>query len=173
MPLSLVFVLLFGIVLYWAITQVMPERKRASLLRPALADGVLSALNEQRVKKGMPMLEWDDELAAVAENKATHQLLTGRDEEGWDYPPAYSDMLGRSLLLEALFTGPLQKIIDGLPRQRDLATSDWVSCGIGVAGGQYDDRVVVALIVCREAWEAAAESRRGGLAESLDALEAL
>ena len=172
MPLSLLFVLLFGIVLYWAVTQVLPERKKASLLRPALADGVLSALNEQRIQKGHLMLEWDDELAAVAENKATHQLLTGRDEEGWDYPPAYSDMLGRSLLLEALFTGPLQKVIDQIGRQRDLSGADWVSCGIGVAGGQYDDRFVVALIVCREAWEAASESRRG-LAESLDALEAL
>lgn len=172
MPLSLLFVLLFGVVLYWAVTQVMPERKRASMLRPGLADGVLSALNDLRVRRDLPMLDWDDELAAVAENKATHQLLTGRDEEGWDYPPGYQDLLGKSLLMEALFTGPLQKIIDQLPRQRDLAGADWVSCGIGVAGGQYDDKVVVALIVCREAWEPVTQSRRS-LAESIEALEAL
>lgn len=170
MPLSLLFVLLFAIILYWAITQVLPERRRTSLLRPGLADGILSALNERRVELDLPEIEWDDELAAVAENKATHQLLTGRDEEGWDYPPSYADLLGRSLLIEALFQGPLQQVIERIVRQRDLADPDWVCCGIGVAGGQ-SERVVVALILCREAWEAVPERRaRGGLLEGLEGL---
>lgn len=169
MSLSLLFVLLFGIVLYWAITQVLPERRKASLLRPALADGVLSALNEARVKAELPPLEWDDGLAAVAENKATHQLLTGRDEEGWDYPPSYAELLGQSLIMEALFTGPLQQVIHRAVRQRDIQAPDWLACGIGVASVESSEQVVVALIFCREAWETAAETNRRGLTEGLKA----
>jgi hypothetical protein len=169
MSLSLLFVLLFGIVLYWAITQVLPERRKASLLRPALADGVLSALNDARVKAELPLLEWDDGLAAVAENKATHQLLTGRDEEGWDYPPSYAELLGQSLIMEALFTGPLQQVIDRAVRQRDIQAPDWLACGIGVASVESSEQVVVALIFCREAWETAAETNRRGLTEGLKA----
>ena len=74
--------------------------------------------------------------------------------------------------MEALLTGPLQKIIDRLPRQRDLSDADWVSCGIGVAGGQHDDKFVVALILCREAWDAVPESQMRGLSDGLEALEA-
>jgi hypothetical protein len=169
MSLSLLFVLLFGIILYWAITQVLPERRKASLLRPALADGVLSALNDARAKAELPLLEWDDGLAAVAENKATHQLLTGRDEEGWDYPPSYADLLGQSLIMEALFCGPLQGVIDRMLRQRDIQGPDWIACGIGVASVESSEQVVVALIFCREAWEAAAETAHRGLGERVKA----
>ena len=35
----------------------------------------------------------------VAENKASHQILTGETEEGWDYPAEYRHMFGQSLLL--------------------------------------------------------------------------
>jgi hypothetical protein len=169
MSLSLLFILLFGIVLYWAVTQVLPERRKASLLRPALADGILTALNDARVRAELPLLEWDDGLAAVAENKATHQLLTGRDEEGWDYPPSYGDLLGQSLLMEALFVGPLQHVIERVVRQRDIQGPDWVACGIGVASVESSDQVVVALIFCREAWEPSAETSRGALREGLKA----
>lgn len=165
MPLSLLFILLFAIVLYWAITQVLPERRRASMLRPGLADAVLGALNAKRQERDLPLLEWDDELAAVAENKATHQMLTGRDSEGWDYPPSFADMLGRSLLMEALMTGPLEQVIERLARQRDVCGREWVSCGVGIAGGR-SGQVVVALILCREAWEPAAETTTG-FSESL------
>lgn len=159
MSLTLLFILLFAIVLYWAITQVLPERRRTSLLRPGLADGILDAMNEKRQQRELPLLEWDDELAAVAENKATHQLLTGRDEEGWDYPPSHQDLLGRSLLMEALFSGPLEGIIERIARQRDIYDPEWVACGIGVAGGQ-SEQIVVALILCRDAWEPAPEPSR-------------
>lgn len=170
MSLSLLFVLFFGLVLYWAVTQVLPERRKASLLRPALADGILSALNEARAKAELPDLEWDDGLAAVAENKATHQLLTGRDDEGWDYPPSYSDLLGQSLLMEALFMGPLQGVIERMTRQRDIRDPDWGAVGIGVASVESSEQVVVALIFCREAWEPVAESKMRGLARELEAL---
>ncbi|HZU14221.1 MAG TPA: CAP domain-containing protein [Chloroflexota bacterium] len=156
MSLSLLFVVLFGIMLYWAVTQVLPERKKNSMLRPGLADGVLGALNARRQELGLPLLEWDDDLAAVAENKATHQLLTGRDEDGWDYPLSHADLLGRSLLMETLFTGPLDQVIERMARQRDIRDHEWISCGIGVASGQ-SGQVVVAMILCREAWEAVIE----------------
>lgn len=157
MSLSLLFIVIFGIMLYWAVTQVLPERRRNSLLRPGLADGVLGAINVRRQEWDLPLLEWDDDLAAVAENKATHQLLTGRDDEGWDYPVSHADLLGRSLLMETLFTGPLDQVIERMARQRDMRDVEWVSCGIGVAGSHAGE-MVVAMILCREAWEPATES---------------
>jgi hypothetical protein len=167
MSLSLLFILLFAIVLYWAVTQVLPERKRNSMLRPGLSDAVLGAINAKRQEQDLPLLEWDDELAAVAENKATHQLLTGRDEEGWDYPPSFADLLGRSLLMEALFKGPLDQVVEGIARQRELRDPDWVCCGVGVAGTQslpgHTADVVVTLILCREAWEPAPEAARSAI----------
>jgi len=38
---------------------------------------------------------------------------------GWDYPPSFNDMLGRSLLMEAIFMGPLEQVIQRVARQRD------------------------------------------------------
>lgn len=174
MPLSLLFILLFAIVLYWAVTQVLPERKRNSMLRPALSDAVLGAINARREEWDLPQLEWDDELAAVAENKATHQLLTGRDEEGWDYPPSFADLMGQNLFMEALFKGSLDTVINRIARQRELRDGEWIACGIGVAGTQTlpggTTEVVVALILCREQWEAAPEATRSSLRDRFQAL---
>ena len=160
MSLTLLFILIFAVVLYWAVTQVLPERKRTSLLRPGLADGILSVVNERRVRRGTAMLQWDDGLAEVAENKATHQVMTGKDGEGWEYPSEYEGLLGRSLLIEALYQGPFDIVLDQVKKTRDMAESDWVSCGIGVAGKPNGD-VAVALILCREAWEASPEAVPG------------
>lgn len=159
MSIAILFVLLFIIAVYWFITQILPERQRLSLLRPALADGLLEKINDRRHEQGLPLLEIDDSLMAVAENKATHQLMTGEDEEGWDYPGEYLDLFGKSLLMEALVAGPATAMPDRLLRQRDIFDGEWVRCGIGVAGGA-SNQVVVALILCREPWEPLAETTR-------------
>jgi hypothetical protein len=160
MSLSILFILIFAVVLYWAVTQVLPERKRTSLLRPGLADGILSVINERRVKRELPLLDWDEGLIEVAENKAAHQVMTGDEAQGWEYPTEYQGMLGRSLLVEALYQGPFDIVLDQVKRTRDMVDSDWVTCGIGVAGKPNGD-VVAAIILCREAWEAAPETVPG------------
>lgn len=159
MPFSVLFVLLAALAIYWFMTQILPERRRASLLRPSLRDGLLMTLNEHRQTRRLPLLELDDELARVAENKAVHQVLTGESEEGWDYSPDYEAMLGQSLLMEALFVGPAASLADRLIRQRDILDPEWVCCGMGAAMG-HDGQTVVALILCREAWEPVAEAPR-------------
>lgn len=160
MSVTILFILIFAVVLYWAVTQVLPERKRTSLLRPGLADGILSVINERRLKRELPLLEWDEGLIEVAENKAAHQVMTGDESEGWEYPAEYQGMLGRSLLVEALYQGPFDIVLDQVKRTRDVCDADWVTCGIGVAGKPNGD-VVAAVILCREAWEAAPESVPG------------
>jgi hypothetical protein len=152
MSLPLLIGLFAAISIYWVTTQILPERKRASLLRPSLADAVLTRLNEYRQGEHLPMLEMDEDLLFVAEGKATHQLMTGRSEEGWDYPPEYAPLLGRSLLMEALFRGTLEGVVTRMTRQRDVLDPEWVRCGIGVASSARGE-VVVALILCRESWE--------------------
>ncbi len=142
---------------YWFMTQIMPERRRVNLLRPSLADGFLAQLNEQRHAKGLPILELDEDLLVVAENKATHQFLTGVNEDGWEYPSQFAPMFGHSLLMETLLTGPATVMPEKLSRQRELFDGQWIRCGIGVAGGQ-SDQVVVAMVVCREAWEPATQA---------------
>jgi len=159
MSVAVVFVLLFVIGVYWFMTQIMPERKRLSLLRPALADGLLEKINDKRHAMGLPLLEMDQELMVVAENKATHQILTGHDDEGWDYPAEYAELFGRSLLMEALMAGPAVAMSERLLRQRDVFEGDWIRCGLGVAGGS-SNQIVVALILCREAWEPMVEMAR-------------
>jgi hypothetical protein len=159
MSLAILFVLLFVIAIYWFMTQVLPERQRVSLLRPALADGLLERINERRHDDGLPLLEMEEGLMVVAENKAAHQVLTGKDDEGWDYPGEYAEMFGRSLLMEALVAGPAAAMADRLLRQRDVFDGEWIRCGIGVAGGG-SSQVVVALILCREPWEPMAEMTR-------------
>jgi hypothetical protein len=160
MSVTILFILIFAVVLYWAVTQVLPERKRTSLLRPGLADGILSVINERRLKRELPLLDWDEGLIEVAENKAAHQVMTGDENEGWEYPAEYQGMLGRSLLVEALYQGPFDIVLDQVRRTRDMCDADWVTCGIGVAGKPNGD-VVAAVILCREAWEAAPESVPG------------
>ncbi len=151
------FLALFVIVsLYWFITQVRPERKKSNLVRRGLGEGLLANLNERRHRHGLPLLELDDDLCAVAENKAVHQVMTGRSEEGWEYPDQYRKMFGRSLLLETLLTGTSDALPDKLARQRDLLDGEWVRCGVGCAGGG-SSQAVVAVILCREPWEPAAE----------------
>lgn len=152
MSLPILFVLLIAIAIYWVMTQILPERKRVSLLRPGLADGLLDNLNEQRHAQGLMILEMDGDLMEVAENKATHQFMTGVSEEGWEYPSAYAGMFGQSLLIEVLLTGPAATMGEQIARQRDMFDEEWISCGIGVAGGQ-SGHVVVAMVLCREAWE--------------------
>jgi hypothetical protein len=95
----------------------------------------------------------------VAENKAVHQVMTGIDDEGWDYPASYADLLGRSLFMEMLFSGPFDAMAERLIRQRDAYDREWVRCGIGVAGGK-SGQVAVAVILSREAWEPAVEATR-------------
>lgn len=157
MSLVLLFLLFVILVVYWTMTQILPERRRISLLRPGLAGGLLEALNDRRHQQGLVMLEMDTDLMQVAENKATHQVLTNVTEDGWDYPSAYHGMFGRSLLMEMLFSGPAGDIGERLSRQRDLFDAEWLRCGIGVAGGA-SGQVVVALVVCREAWAPVAEA---------------
>jgi hypothetical protein len=158
---------LFVIAVYWFMTQILPERQRLSLLRPALADGLLEKINDKRHALGLPLLEMEEGLMVVAENKATHQIMTGRDDEGWDYPSDYADMFGQSLLMEALMTGPSVAMAERLMRQRDVFEGDWIRCGIGVAGGA-SNQIVVALILCREPWEPMAEmAKRRSVLERL------
>lgn len=152
MTLILLFLALFGILVYWLMIQILPERRKHSLLRPGLGDGLLTHLNERRRADGLPILEMDDELMLVAEQKSVHQIMTGDSESGWEYPPEYDDMFGRSLLMEVLVTGSMNSMVDRLAHHRDIFDGEWIRCGIGVAGGQ-SNQVVVALILCREAWE--------------------
>lgn len=159
MSIILIFLLCFAVLVYWLMTQILPERQKVSLLRPNLGEGMLDSINELRHKRGLPLLEMDEGLMWVAENNAIHQFMTGQDNEGWDYPNEYTPLFGRSLLMEALFTGPTTEIIERLARQKDIFDGEWIGCGIGVAGGK-SGRVVVALILCREAWEPATETSR-------------
>jgi hypothetical protein len=152
MSLPLLFLLLIGIGVYWTMTQILPERRRGQLLRSSLAEGLLEAINTKRHEDGLPLLELDEDLLHVAESKATHQFLTGIDEEGWEYPSSYAGMLGRSLLLEVLLIGPAHRMGEKLSRQAELMEGDWITCGIGVAGGR-SEQIVVAMVLCREAWE--------------------
>lgn len=156
MSITLLFLLLFAVLVYWLMTQILPERRKVSMLRPGLADGLLATLNERRHRAGLPLLEMDEELTLVAENKAIHQVEIGCEDEGWEYPEVYAGMFGKSLLMEALFTGPLPTMVDRMERQRDLLEGEWIRCGIGVTECKRGE-VVVALILCREAWEPAAE----------------
>jgi hypothetical protein len=167
MSLAILFVLLFCIGVYWVVTQVVPERQKLSLLRLGLAEGLLTKLNEQRHERGLPLLEPDDDLMFVAENKAMHQITTGVSEEGWEYPESYNGMFGRSLLMETLLMGSSTTIGEKLMKQRDIFDGEWVRCGMGVAGGG-SGQVVVTLILCREAWEPMAEmAKQRGLLERL------
>ncbi|MGH2448629.1 MAG: CAP domain-containing protein [Chloroflexota bacterium] len=152
MSLFLMLVLVVLLAAYWLIYQILPDHRRNSLIRPSLASGLLEAVNERRRESGMAMLEIDDQLSAVAENKAAHQVLTGLDDQGWDYPEEYAEMFGRSLLMEALIAGPAVKMGDRLGHQRELFDDAWVRCGIGVAGGA-SQQIVVALVLCRDAWD--------------------
>ncbi len=152
--------LLFVVGGYWVATQVMPERRKASLVRPGLGDGLLARINDERHSRGLPILEVDPDLVEVAERKATHQIMTGASEDGWEYPSEYEEMFGQSLLMEALIMGPAEKIGARLGRQRELYDGEWIRAGVGVAGGK-SDVLVVAIVLCREAWEQVAsyESR--------------
>lgn len=154
------FLLPFGLVtivaIYWFTTQILPERKQSSLLRPGFGHGLLTDLNDQRRERGLPMMEMDAELMEVAERKAVHQVMTGRNDDGWQYPESFSGMFGQSLLMEILLTGSAPSMAERLTRQRDVFDGEWVSCGIGVAGGQ-SGQVALAMILCREAWEPAVE----------------
>jgi hypothetical protein len=152
MSFFLLFALLIAVAAYWTITQILPARRQVSLIRQGLADGYLDHLNARRHEKGMAILEMDEDLVAVAERKAAHQLMTGRSAEGWDYPRAYSGMFGKSLLMEMLVEGPSATMVERLARLRDLFDAEWVRCGIGVAGGQSGE-VVMAVVLCRDAWE--------------------
>lgn len=152
MSVALLLVLIVIVSVYWFITQIRPEQQKSTLIRQGLSEGLLTHLNEQRHARGLPVLELDEDLADVAENKAVHQIMTGRSDEGWEYPDEYRGMFGRSLLMEALLAGPSETISDRLLRQRDAFDGEWVRCGIGCAGGQ-SGQVIVALILCREAWE--------------------
>jgi hypothetical protein len=152
MTFYVLFALLLAVAGYWTATQILPERRQKSLVRQGLADGYLHYINQARRQKGLPVLEMDEDLVTVAERKATHQLVTGKSEEGWDYPRIYSEMFGRSLLLEMLLDGPSATMAQRLLRQKDVFDGEWIRCGIGVAGGSSGS-VVVALVLCREAWE--------------------
>ena len=68
----------------------------------------------------------------------------------------YAAMFGQSLLMEALFMGPVDSMVQRIGQQKDVFDGEWVRCGIGVAGGQTG-KVAVALILCREPWEPAPE----------------
>jgi len=152
MSLPVLFLLFFGVLIYWIMTQILPERKKGSLLRRGLSEGLLGSLNERRHQRGLPLLELDGELTMIAEDKAVHQVITGRDDEGWEYPADYAYMFGQSLLLEALFTGRIGSLAERIAHQRDMLDGEWIRCGIGVAGSE-PGQVVVAIILCREAWE--------------------
>jgi hypothetical protein len=152
MSVTLLFLLLFAVLVYWLMTQILPERRKNSLLRPGLGEGLVESLNERRHELGLPLLEMDEDLMVVAENKAVHQIMTGRADEGWEYPEGYDALFGQSLIMEALFSGPVATMVDRMARSRDVLDGEWIRCGIGVAGGQ-SGQMVVALILCREAWE--------------------
>ena len=168
LSLPVVFVLLLAIAVYWVVTQIMPERRKEALKRPGVADGLLMVLNERRHADGLPLLEMDEDLLQVAERKAVHELLTGRSDEGWDYPPTFARMFGKSLIIEILLMGPAERMADRLGKQPDLMDGEWISCGIGVAGAPSSEQLIVAMVLCRQAWEPAiaAEGKRS-LAERL------
>ncbi|GAC1444249.1 MAG: hypothetical protein NVSMB52_03390 [Chloroflexota bacterium] len=152
MSILVLFLLLVGVSVYWFLTQIRPEQHQLSLLRPDVADGLIESVNNKRHELGLPILELDEDLMVVAENKAIHQLMTGKSDEGWDYPAEYAGMFGHSLLMEALVTGPADKMSHRLERERDLFDGEWIRCGLGCAGGR-SGQVVVTLVLCREAWE--------------------
>ena len=154
MSLALICVLLVAVGVYWFMTQILPERQQESLLRPWLASGLLDRVNERRHQLGLAMLEIDEDLAEVAERKAVHQAVTGADDEGWEYPPSFGQLLGRSLLMEMLLSGRAETIGERLARQRDLFDDEWLCCGIGVAHAESGE-VHVAIVLCREAWQPA------------------
>ena len=54
--------------------------------------------------------------------------------------------------MEALLQGSAYKMNEKLAKQKDLFDGEWIRVGIGVAGGQ-SGQVVVAMVLCREAWE--------------------
>ncbi|MGI8824320.1 MAG: hypothetical protein ACR2JC_01505 [Chloroflexota bacterium] len=150
-------VVLFAIVgIYWFMTQILPERRQSALLRPGFGHGLLTDLNDRRHEAGLPLLEMDEDLMQVAEGKAVHQIMTGESDNGWEYPEHYRALFGRGLLMEIVLSGPAEVIGRRLGRQRDVFDGEWVSCGIGVAGGQ-SRQVVLAMVVCRDAWEPAVE----------------
>lgn len=163
MSLALLLLLIVVISIYWFVTQIRPEQQKSTLIRHGLGEGLLADLNERRHTRGLPILEVDEDLTVVAESKAVHQIMTGRSDEGWEYPEEYQGMFGRSLLMEALLAGSADTMADRLARQRDVFDGEWVRCGIGCAGGQ-SGQVVVAVILCREAWEPMTE---GSQARSL------
>lgn len=156
MSFALPFLLLTMVAVYWFVTQILPDRKQSSLLRIALGDGLLEQINTQRHELGLALLELDEDLLHVAERKAVHQVMTGESQAGWEYPEYFASMFGRSLLVEVLLMGPAATMGERLARQRDLFDGEWISCGIGVAGGQ-SGQVAVAMVLCREAWEPALE----------------
>jgi hypothetical protein len=156
MSLGLILVFLVALAVYWFYTQIRPERQKQALLRRSLGDGLFETLNERRHGLGVPLLEPDDELMTVAESKAVHQVMTGQTDEGWDYPAEYRRMFGCSLLMEALIVGPAEHVVERLCRQKDALDGEWIRAGIGVAGGRSGE-LVVALVLCREAWEPAPE----------------
>jgi hypothetical protein len=167
MSFTVLLLLLFALLVYWLMTQILPERRKFSLLRPGLSEGLLESINERRHEMGLPLLELDPDLMLVAEEKAVHQILTGISDEGWEYPDVYADMFGQSLLMEALFTGPVSAIAEQMSRQRDLFDGEWICCGIGAAFGESGESAV-ALILCREPWEPVAEvAQRRSLLRSL------
>ncbi|MGH2441791.1 MAG: hypothetical protein ACRDFX_01340 [Chloroflexota bacterium] len=157
MTIPLLLVLLVIIGAYWTKTQILPERRRVNLLRPALADGLLDGMNDLRHAQGLPILELDEELLEVAESKATHQFMTGIEDEGWNYPGRYARLFGKSLLMEMVIVGPAATMGERLAAQTDAFDGEWIRCGIGVAGGQ-SDRIAVAMVFCRDAWDAVPES---------------
>lgn len=166
MSVVLLLLLIVVVCVYWFITQVRPEHHKSALVRNGLSEGLLADLNERRHLRGLPILELDDDLAIVAENKAVHQVMSGQSDAGWEYPEEYRGMFGRSLLMEALLTGAAETMADRLARQRDAFDGEWVRCGLGCAGGR-SGQVVVALILCREAWELVPEvAQARGFAEA-------
>lgn len=157
MSVAVICVLVAIVAVYWFVTQVLPERKQGSLLRPWLASGLLDHINERRHDSGLPVLELDEDLTVVAERKAVHQTVTGAHDEGWEYPPSFKDILGNSLLMEMLVSGPAEVIGDRLAKQDALFEDGWLYSGIGVAHAQWDE-VQVAIVLCRDAWEPLVES---------------
>ncbi|HEX8919204.1 MAG TPA: hypothetical protein VF898_11930, partial [Chloroflexota bacterium] len=61
MSVTVIFVLLFAVLVYWLYTQILPEQQKSSLLRPNLGEGLVSHLNERRRERGLPLLEMDED----------------------------------------------------------------------------------------------------------------
>ena len=142
--------------IYWLMTQILPDRQQHSLLRPGFGHGMLTELNDWRHQRGVPLLEMDEDLMAVAERKAVHQFMTGATDEGWEYPEYFQRMFGRSLLMELVLEGPAASMAEKLSYQQDVFDGEWIGCGVGVAGGA-SGRVVLVMVLCRDAWEPATE----------------